>query len=539
MTSPRGDLVLGFDFGTSAVKAALFTAAGEVVARASAGYSLSLPAPGWAEQRPGDWWSAMRATTAALLASGVAASRVAAIGVAAQMCGLVPVDAGGTPLHNALIWLDTRSEALARRIFGSRFGIDGYAPLALLRWLFLTRGAPNLSGRDPTTKMLWLRAERPELWRRTAKLLDVKDYLVHRLTGRFVTSPDTAHLTWLMDARPGRGCWSDTLLRRLGIDRALLPEIDRATAQAGGLTADAAAALGLAPALPVAVGLGDVSAAALGAGTLAPGATHLCVGTSAWFGAHLPRPRVDPFTKVGSISAASGSGYLLIAAQETAGASMAWAARTLGFEGDLAAIERLAVSVPPSADAPYFLPWLYGERVPVDDAALRGGFLNLSMAHGRGEIVRALYEGTALNLRWAMRATDRLTGRAGTPLRLVGGGANSQLWCEVLADVLQRPIERMEAPELSGARGAAMTAAVAAGWHGDLAPALAMARIERSFLPDRRMAAFHAARFAGFLAAHRHLRPWYRRRQWLDMPHPYPTNAPVPSAVAHGAGREP
>jgi xylulokinase len=521
------DLVLGLDFGTSAVKAAAFTARGEVGARGSAAYPLLLPEPGWAEQRPEDWWSALQTVMANLLAAGVTPSRVAAVGVTAQMCGLVPVDIAGVALHPALLWLDTRSEALARRTFGSRIGIDGYAPLALLRWLRLTCGAPNLSGRDPTTKMLWLRAERPELWHRTAKLLDVKDYLVHRLTGRFVTSPDCAHLTWLLDARPGRSSWSPELLRKLGIDRALLPDVDRATARAGALTEDAASALGLVPGTPVAVGLGDVSAAALAAGTLEPGATHLCIGTSAWFGAHLPRARVDPFTKVGSISAAGGSGYLLIAAQETAGASMAWAARTLGFDGDLAAMERVAAAAKPSADAPYFLPWLYGERVPVDDAALRGGFLNLSIGHDRAVLARALYEGVSLNLRWAMQATDRLTGRAGTPLRLVGGGANSVLWCQMLADVLQRPIERMDAPELGSARGAAMTAAVAAGWHAELAPALAMARVARTFLPDRTTAGFYAGRFGRFIAAHRRLRPWYQRRQWRDMAQSHPIHAPT------------
>jgi xylulokinase len=190
-------------------------------------------------------------------------------------------------------------------------------------------------------------------------------------------------------------------------------------------------------------------------------------------------------------------------------------------------MERTAAAAIPSADAPYFLPWLYGERVPVDDAALRGGFLNLSIGQDRAALARALYEGVSLNLRWAMHATDRLTGHAGTPLRVVGGGANSVLWCQMLADVLQRPIERMDAPELGSARGAAMTAAVAAGWHADLTPALAMARVARTFLPDHTAADFYAGRFARFLAAHRRLRPWYRRGQWRDMARPHPIHAPA------------
>lgn len=510
----KQDLVLGYDLGTSSVKAALFDAEGRVVARARATHPLLLPAPGWAEQRPADWWMALRAVTATLLAtSGVTASRIAAIGITAQMCGVVPVDRDGTPVHNALIWLDTRSEAIARRLAGGWITIDGYGPLALWRWLRPTGGAPNLSGRDPLSKMLWLREMAPEAWARTHKLLDVKDWVVHRCTGQFVTSPDCAHLTWLFDARAGRQGWSESLLRHVGLDRTLLPEVRRATEVAGELTAEAAAALGLVAGTPVAAGLGDVSSAAVAAGTLAPGAMHLCVGTSVWLAAHLPTAKVDPFARVGTISAADGDGHLLIATQENAGAAVQWAAPALGF-GDgsnLAGFEAAAARSEPVGDAPFFLPWLYGERVPIDDPHVRGGFAGLSIAHGQDDLARAVYEGVALNLRWAMAPADRLAVAAGTPLRFLGGGAQSGYWGQLFADVLERPIERMEAPELGSARGAAMVAAAAAGWYAGLGATMGMARVERCFEPDRRLAGLYAERFARFTALYRRLKPWYRR----------------------------
>lgn len=514
MTNAGRDLVLGYDFGTSAVKAALFDAKGRVEASGSASYPLLLPAPGWAEQRPADWWAAMCEVTPRLLrTANVDAVRIAGLGVAAQMCGVTPVDREGEALANCLIWLDTRSSAIAQRLTAGWPKISGYGAQPLLRWLRLTGGAPNLSGKDPPSKMLWLRENAGDIWPRTHKLLDVKDYIVHRLTGRFTTSYDCAHLTWLFDARAGRKQWSDTLLARTGIARALLPDVLRTTEIAGGLTAQAAASLGLREGTSVTAGLGDVSAAALASGTPAHGAPHLGLGTSAWLGAALPASRVNPLTGIGSLCDADGRDYLLIAAQENAGSCIRWAMQAMGFAAnDFDGFEALAAKALPSPDGPLFLPWLMGERVPVDDKHVRGGFLALDLGHTRADMARAVYEGVAFNVRWAMSDFDRMAGSAGKPLRAVGGAAASRLWCQVFADVLQRPIEPVEASVLGGARGAAMTAAVAAGWFEDLASASRMARAERSILPDAGLPPLYAERFGRFLTAYRRLRPLYKSR---------------------------
>ena len=514
MTETDKDLVLGYDFGTSAVKAALIRRDGSIAARGSAPYPLQLPASGWAEQRPEDWWAAMRKVTASVMAdAGAGPARLAAIGICAQMCGVVPVDAGGAALSPCLIWLDTRSAGLARKVWGGSISLAGYAPVNLYRWMRITGGAPNLSGKDPTSKMLWLREHAPQAWQRVHKLLDVKDYIVRRCTQQSVTSFDTAHLTWLFDAREGRKQWSSELLRRVGLDSDLLPDVMPATGVAGGLAADAAAELGLAAGTPVTAGFGDVSAAALSSGAVAPGAAHICVGTSAWFGAHLAKSRVDPLTGIGTICRADGEGYLLIAAQESAGASLRWVMEAMGFAPEgFDAFENLAREARPQAGAPMFFPWLYGERAPIQDERVRGGFLNLSMEHSRAGMARAAYEGVALNLRWAMVPFDRLAGTPGTPLRITGGGANSAFWCQMFADMLGRQIERVEAADLGGAKGGAMTAAVAAGWYKNIAAAAAaMTRVERTFLPDPSLARLYQERFALFAAAYRRLRPWYRR----------------------------
>jgi sugar (pentulose or hexulose) kinase len=506
-------LVLGFDAGTSSVKAALFDAEGRIAASASEPYPLILCGPGCCEQAPEEWWRAMAAATRRVLAAAAARpERVAAIGIAAQMCGVVPVDRDGAALANALIWMDTRSSAIAEKLIGGIIEIGGYGVLNLARWMRVTGGAPNPSGRDPPSKMLWLRENRPDVWACVHKLLDVKDYLVHRATGRFVTSYDCAHLTWLFDARPGRRQWSHALLTRTGVEAKLFPDIGRATEAAGGLTQGAAAALGLRAGTTVSIGLGDVSASALGAGAARAGAPHLSVGSGSWLGVALPRSRVNPLTGIGTITGADGNDYFLIAAQENAGTCVDWVLPLLGLAaGDYARFEVLAASARAELGAPFFLPWLNGERVPVDERTLRGGFLNLAIEHRPPDMARAVFEGVALNLRWAMADFDRLGGCAGKPLAMVGGGAASGLWCQILADALQRPLEVAEAHALGGARGAAMVAAVTAGWFPDLAAASVMARKARRYDPDAGLAAHYAARFEAFRASCQRLRSWYRR----------------------------
>lgn len=517
--SSKGDLVLGYDFGTSSVKAALFDRDGRIVADGQRSYPLLLPEPGWAEQQPADWWAAMGAVTRAILAEAqVEPNRIAALGLSAQMCGTVPVDRDGTALHNCLIWLDTRSDTIARRITAGGPRIAGYGAFKLLRWLHLTNGAPNLSGKDPASKIIWFRENLPAIWERAHKVLDVKDWLLNRCCGTFVTTEDCAHLTWLMDTRKGRRAWSPALLRQAGLDQARLPEIMGATGMAGELTAAAADHLGLAAGTPVAAGAGDVNACAVAAGDLSPGAYHIHLGTSMWLGAHTTGRRVDPLTGIATICAADPDAYFLVATQESAGAAVGWAARALGFQNEndagLDALNAAAAQSPPAADAPYFFPWLYGERVPVDDKFLRGGFANASLEHGREALARSVLEGVALNSRWALKYAERLGGRASRGIRIMGGGARSDLWCQILADALQHPIERIDRPEMGGALGAAVIASVTAGWFENLgaAAAMATARPQQRFEPDTGNAALYQQRFDRFIDYYRRNRRWHRRR---------------------------
>ncbi len=507
--TPGGDLILGYDFGTSSVKSALFDAEGRVAARARESYPLFQPEPGWAEQRPDDWWEAMaRASRRMLAEAEIAPDSVAAVAIAAQMGGVVAVDEAGAALQDAMIWLDTRSAGQARRLMAGWPRIHGYGVFALLSWLRLTNGAPNLSGKDPLSKMLWLRDEQAALWARARRLPDVKEYLLHRATGEWATTPDCAHLTWLMDARPGRWEWSEALLRRVGLDRARLSEIRPAAEFVGGLRPEAADDLGLRAGTPMVAGAGDVLASALGAGVRATEALYLYLGTSSWWGAHRDRPKVDVARGIGTLAAAERDRYLLVATQESAGAAVAWAANALGFGGNLAAFDAAAREAGSGPDGPLFLPWLQGERVPVDDPDLRAGFIGLALSSGRGELARAVLEGVALNARWALEAMEKSLRAAPSTARIVGGGAVSDLWCRIIADVTGLALARTAEPDLAGARGVAMLAAVALGWSSDLAAAGAMTREAERYQPDPSQAARYDMRYRRFLEVARSGRRW-------------------------------
>lgn len=491
-----GDLVLGIDVGTSAVKAAVFDTDGTLRASARASYETRYPAPGHAEQDPRDWWSAIgRASREIVAALGGGRDRIGGVGIAAQMCGCVAVDANGEPLHPCLIWLDTRSAPIARKIAGGAVRIEGYGVLRLIGWLRLANGAPNLDGRDTLSKLLWLR---DNVNGPIARYLDVKDWLVHRCTGRFATTPDIAQLTWLMDNRAGRRDWSDRYLDRFGLTRAVLPEIVESSAIAGTLTEDAATHLGLRAGLPVSGGVSDLNAAALATGDLSRGAYHLSLGTSAWCGAHSDGRKVSVTTNIATICAAQRDRYLLVAPQETAGGAVRWAASSFGF-GDEGALDAEAARATPGSATPLFVPWLYGERVPVAAREGCGTLAGASLRTTRADIAYSVLAGVAFNVRWAYESAQRCVADSGAEIRMVGGGARSAVWPQIVADVLGRPLRIVASPEYAGARGAAMTAAVACGLFAGLDEAATIARYARRVEPNAARRAWADEAYARFV----------------------------------------
>jgi xylulokinase len=420
---------------------------------------------GGAEQRPADWWKAIAAASRRL--PGRDRADVRAVAVTGQWAGTVAVDEAGQPLADAVIWMDSRGAPHARRLAGGRVRMFGYGPLRAARWLRLTAGAPSLSGRDALGHLLWLRAERPELYAAAARFLEPVDWIGLRLTGRAATSVVTATLHWVTDTRAiDAVAYDDRLLALAGLDRAKLPELLPTNAVLGPLTGEAAETLGLPGPVPVVAGTPDSMAAAVGSGAVADHAAHLYVGTSSWLSCHVPYRRTDPRHAIATLPSAVPGRYLVSCEQQTAGACFERLRDALlpgsGMEG-YEELERMAADTPVGSDGVIFTPWLNGERTPVDDHLVRGGLHNLSLGTTRGHLARAVLEGVALNARWMQHHVERFCRRRLEPVAFVGGGALSPLWGQIMADVLGRTVQRVGDPVHAGVRGAGLLGWLALG----------------------------------------------------------------------------
>jgi len=462
--------VLAIDLGTSALKVALVCVTGEVAAAEEEAHQAQLLPGGGAEQDANGWWALITRVSARLMARGaVPPEQVAAVCCTAQWSGTVPVDAGGRPVRNAIIWMDSRGAPYARAITGGPVRIEGYGPGKLAGWIRKTGGIPSHSGKDPIAHILWLKHAEPESYRAASLFLEPKDWLNLRLTGRAAASFDSIALHWVTDNRDPRAIRYDpALLRRAGVPRDKLPDLLAATDIVGPLLPGPAAALGVPAGLPVVAGTPDLQSAAIGSGATRDFQAHLYVGTSSWLTCHVPFKRTDLLRNIASLPSAIPGRYFVADEQETAGAALTFLRDRVLFDGAAPPsayreLDRMAASAPPGSGGVIFTPWLYGERTPVEDRFLRGGFHNLSLSTTRAELVRAAFEGVALNTRWLLAAVERFTRQRLDPIRFIGGGARSALWCQIFADVLDREIEQVADPVNANARGAGMLAAVALG----------------------------------------------------------------------------
>lgn len=522
VTAPRH--VLAIDLGTSGCKVAVVRLDGHVESFAFEPVATHLVGALGVEQDPEDWWrSLVAATSRALAASPVAADRIEALSCSCQGEGTVAVDSDGAPLGRAMLWMDMRGAQAVRRLAGGWLPrIGGYDPLKLWRWLRITGGAPALSGKDPAGHIAYLRESRPELFERAHKLLNVLDYMNFRLTGRYVATPDSALTTWVTDNRRlDRVSYDPGLLALAGIPEAKLPSLVRCTDELGPLLPAAARALGLPQAVRVIAGAIDNSAAALGSGAVQDGALHLYVGTSSWIAAHVPRMKTSLRHQVAALPCAVPGRYLMTAMQSAAGANLNFVRDRLLFPPDLltpegagadfyARLAELAATSPAGAQGLLYLPWLAGERTPVDDPSLRATLLNVSLKHTRADMLRAVLEGVALNTRWMLESVDQFLGRPARSITLVGGGGQSELWAQIFADTLGITVRVPREPIQANLRGAAFLAGIGIGALGvDDIPS--RVPLQRDFEPQRENRALYAERYTQFRLAHRQLKPLYRR----------------------------
>jgi len=476
MTRDSATHVLAFDLGTSGPKTALVSPSGSVADWEFEPTPVALQPGGGAEQAPGDWWRAVTAATRRMMARGaVPPDRVAALSVTTQWSGTVAVDRHGDPLTNAIIWMDSRGAEDVRRLVGGGPRIAGYGAGKLIPWVRLTGGVPTLSGKDPIAHILFLKRTRPDVFRNAHKFLEPKDFLNLRLTGLFAASWDSIALHWVTDNRDiGRIRYSERLLRMAGISREQLPDLRRAVDILGPLRPAPAKELGLPPGIPVITGTPDIHSAAVGSGAVENYRAHLYLGTSSWLTCHVPFKKTDLLHNMASLPSALPGKYFVANEQETAGGCLSFlldlladpetAGRKRPHHSEAyAGLERIAGRAPAGSGGVIFTPWLYGERTPVEEHTLRGGFHNLSLETRREHLVRAVFEGVAYNGRWLLRYVERFVRRRFDTIHMVGGGSRSDLWCRIHADVLGRRIHQVRDPLLANARGAGLLGAVGLG----------------------------------------------------------------------------
>lgn len=442
--------ILAYDIGTSSVKATLFDEQGNALASAAQSYTTEHPMSGWAEQNPEDWWNGIvRATRDLMAQPGAQDADVAAIGCSGHMTGSLPVDGNGKPLYRCLIHSDSRAQAQYEKI-AHEIGIG--------RLYAMTGNIPD--PRSSLSKMLWFAETEPAIYAKTAKFLQAKDYIAAKLTGNIDTTDysDASHGV-MLDVGTKR--YDESLYAALGLSADKLPEVHRSMDIVGKLHDEAAAALGLPSGIPVAAGAGDGICANIGSGTSKPGDAYICLGTTAWIARCAEKPLLDEKRRVFSIQSADGDSFGVFGTMQSACGALDWARKILG-EDDLSVWNEQAARIAPGCDGLVFLPYLDGERSPIFDPKARGVFFGMSASHTRAHFMRAVFEGVAYALRSirdVMAETEPLV-----KLRIIGGGAKSELWCRMIADVTGCTLEvpRMQSSDVTSL-GAAIIAGEAVG----------------------------------------------------------------------------
>ncbi len=512
--------VLAIDLGSGGPKVALFSEQGTLIGRASGTISTKLTSDGGGEQDPEEWWRAVSLCVRQIVGQQVVpVEQIVAISCASQWSVTVPVDEHGQHLMNAVHWSDARGAVYTQRLMNGLVKVGGYGAWRLWQWMRLTGGAPVAAGSDALAHMLFIRHERPEIYRRTFKFLEPMDYLNFRLTGRAAASYATIFPYLLTDNRDSANVrYNDGLIAAAGLDAAKLPELRPVGCMLGTMRPAVAQEWGLSADTKVVSGTPDSQAGAVGSGAVRDYEGHVCVGTTAWLSCHVPFKKTNVFDFVATMPSAIHGRNMVAAEQGPAGKCLAVFVDNWLFPSDdlsnqaaptdvYERIERVASCVPAGSDGLLFLPWLNGAGPPSGDSAMRGGFLNQSLRTGRAEAVRAIMEGVAFNLRWLRMSVERFVGRPFETLNFIGGCARSRLWCQILADVLDRPIRRIADPEMAISRGAAMVALVALGrLTVDAIPALV--RVDSTYLPQVENRLLYADLFAEFLSsykANRHL----------------------------------
>ena len=472
---------IGIDLGTSAEKLLLVDEDGSIIKSVSEEYPLYFPHPGWSEQNPADWWNAVTKGLAALLAD-IDAAQVAGLGCGGQMHGLVALDADDNVIRPAILWNDGRTEPQVEYLNNviGREKLSAYT--ANIAFAGFT--AP---------KLLWMRENEPDNFARIAKIMLPKDYIVYRLTGVHSCDYSDASGMLLLDVAHKR--WSPEMLAICGVTEAQLPKLYESYDVVGEIKPDVAAKFGLGD-VKVVAGAGDNAAAAIGTGTVGEGKCNISLGTSGTVFIASERFGVDKNNALHAFAHADGH-YHLMGCMLSAASCNKWFCEQILGSGDFAALQKDITPEKLGRNRVYFLPYLMGERSPINDVNARGTFTGLTMDTGRADMVQAVLEGVAFALRDSVEKAREL-GIAITASNLCGGGAKSPLWKTILANVLGMRLDTVKTEEGPG-YGGAILAMIGCGKYQNAQEACeTLVSVTESVCPDPTLSALYEEKYRRF-----------------------------------------
>lgn len=451
--------VIGIDLGTSGTKTVLFDQLGNTVASHTVEYPMYQPQNGWAEQDPIDWCNASVETLKQVVVkSKVDKADIVGIGISGQMHGLVMLDEDNQVIRNSIIWCDQRTaeecEDIERLVGRER--------------LIQITANPALTG-FTASKIMWVKKHEPKNYAKCRHILLPKDYVRFMLTGEYATEVSDASGMQLLDV--GKRCWSDEVLEKLDVDKSLLGKVYESPEITGYVTEEIAALTGLKAGTPVVGGAGDNAAAAVGTGTVVDGAAFTTIGTSGVVYAHTKEIAIDPKGRVHTFCCAVPGEWHVMGVTQGAGLSLKWfrdnfcqdiisKAKEKGIDPyDITNV--MAEESGISARRLLFLPYLMGERTPHLDPNARGAFIGLSAIHERGDMIRAIMEGVTYSLKDCLSVLEEM-GVTPDNMLACGGGARSDLWRQMMADVYDMNVSTVDSKE-GPALGVAILAMVGAG----------------------------------------------------------------------------
>jgi len=430
----KGNYLLGIDIGTSSLKVLLVSTEGKTIALEQRSYEPDILPDGGAEQDPGVWWEATADALRCIATAHPDEMRdIAGVGLGGQMHGLVALGGSEEPVCPAIIWLDARSSVQIQNVY-EKLGEKR------IHGITLNRVCPGFA----LPSLLWLRDNKPDEFKRIRYIMQPKDYIRYRLTGRIATDASDASATTVFDT--GKRQWSWDMIDALELDRGLFPACLEASDIAGEVTAQAAAETGLAKGTPVVYGGGDQPVQAIGNGAVREGVFCTSIGTSGQVSLFSETPLHDPECRVHTFCHAARCGWSVFGATLGAGLSLKWLNSHILDNPGYVAIDNMAAEIKPGSDGVVFLPYLSGERTPYFDRNARGLFIGLSAVHDRRHLARAVMEGVVFSLKDSMELFAQM-GRRPESVIAAGGGAQSPLWLQMQADIFGTPVQVVKTSE--------------------------------------------------------------------------------------------